>query len=370
MLQEHGASFDTMSFSDVNIKASFRSKVESLINTDFTFAKVKVLNHAGMVLYDHRDISMEGTMYDGIEGEGFQTALAGGAFSKLEEDDGKKMMEVYLPTRGANASHIEGVLEIYEDVTRFEAMVFDALKQALVVPTLIFMTFNILLLLLVLKADEVITANTNLIHNVRKQMQKYLSRSATEAIYSAVTTEKELFRGELQDVVIFFSDIRGFTRYSEHEKPAVVVENLNKLFELQANIIHQYHGVIDKFVGDEVMAMFAKDKVEEAVKAGLEIQQAVAQRNDIHFEIGIGIHCGEALLGSIGTEERRDYTVIGNMVNTGARFCGAALGGSVIISEVVFAQLSDETQVMFALNKPLELKGKNEFMVTYASRVG
>ena len=366
ILRKHHASFDNMSFENQILKKEFRAKVEELIKTDFTFAKVKVFNHSGMVLYDHQDQANEGNMYDAIQGEGFQTALANKTFSKLEDDGGKRFMEVYLPTHAADSDHVVGVLEIYEDVTRFEKMVDVALKGALYIPTIIFIAFNLLLLVIVFKADGVISANTKLLINVRQQMEKYISKSATKAIYNAVTEEKELFRGEMETIVTFFSDIRGFTSYSETQEPEVVVREINQLFELQAEIIHQHHGVIDKFVGDEIMALFPADKVQEAVKASLDIQKAVAEDESIHFKIGIGVHTGEALVGSIGTQERRDYTAIGNTVNTGARFCGAAKGGEVIISDVVYQQLDADMQAGFSLSEPLQLKGKKESIITYA----
>jgi class 3 adenylate cyclase len=368
VLIKNNASFATISFQNESLKQAFRAKVEALVSTDFSFAKVKVFNKTGMVLYDHEEKDNEGSMYDAIQSEGFQTALSNRTFSKLEDKDGKRFMEVYLPTHAANSENVVGVLEIYEDVTRFEKMVFVALKQALVIPTLIFMAFNMLLLVIVFKADKVITTNTNLLINVRKQMEKYLSKSATKAIYHAVTEEKELFRGEMETIVVFFSDIRGFTRYSENHSPETVVKEINRLFELQAEIIHQYHGVIDKFVGDEIMALFPHDNIQEAVKASLDILQAIDADERIHFSLGIGIHTGEALVGSIGTQERRDYTAMGNTVNTGARFCGAAGAGQVIISEAVYQQLDADMQAGFTLSEPLQLKGKTESIVTYASQ--
>ncbi len=352
-----------------NLRQKIRDKMEELINTDFGFAKVKVFNRQGMILYDHEDNANEGELYDDIQGEGFQLALQGKTFSKQEEEPGgRRFIEVYIPAFDLDTKQVVGVLEIYEDVTRFEAMVFNALQEALVIPTLIFLVFNMMLFVIVFKADKVITMNTCLLIKVREQMEKYLSRSTTEAIYNAVTEEKELFKGEMQDIVIFFSDIRGFTSYSENEKPEVVVENLNKLFELQADIIHKYDGVIDKFVGDEIMAMFPKNASQGAVQAGIEIQQAIQDSQDVNFDVGVGVHYGEALLGSIGTEDRRDYTVIGNIVNTGARFCGAAKGGTVIISDVVYQQLDDALQQRFTLSKPLKLKGKEETIITYVGK--
>ncbi|MDQ7004509.1 MAG: adenylate/guanylate cyclase domain-containing protein [Ghiorsea sp.] len=363
VLGKNHTNFETIQSEDVKLK--LRNKMEELIHTDFNFAKVKVFNREGVILYDHEDVANEGDLYDDIQGEGFQLALQGESFSKQEEDsEGRRFIEVYIPAFEKEGS-VAGVMEIYEDVTRFESMVFEALKEALVIPTLIFLLFNVMLFVIVLKADKVITMNTCLLIKVREHMEKYLSRSTTEAIYSSVTEEKELFKGEMKDIVIFFSDVRGFTSYSEHERPEVVVENLNKLFELQADIIHQYDGVIDKFVGDEIMAMFPKNASQGAVQAGLEIQQAIKDSQEVNFDVGVGVHYGEALLGSIGTHDRRDYTVIGNIVNTGARFCGAAKGGEVIISDVVYQQLDEVTQQRFMLSEPLKLKGKNEVIVTY-----
>ncbi|HID36606.1 MAG TPA: adenylate/guanylate cyclase domain-containing protein, partial [Ghiorsea sp.] len=366
ILEENHASFESISHENDDFKQMFRAKIESLVKTDFGFAKVKVFNRTGMVLYDYENKANEGLLYNGVQGEGFQAALANKTFSKEEDEpDGRRFIEVYLPAHAANSNEVVGVLEVYEDVSRFESIVIDALQEALVIPTLIFLAFNMMLLVLVFKADAVITSNTMFLISVRQQMEKYLSRSTTEAIYSSVTEQKELFKGEMQDVVIFFSDIRGFTSYSEREKPEVVVENLNKLFELQAGIIHQHHGVIDKFIGDEIMAIFPKDASQGAVQAGLEIQQEIQACQDVNFDVGVGVHYGEALLGSIGTEDRRDYTVIGNIVNTGARFCGAAKGGTVIISEVVYQQLDDKLKQHFKPSEPLKLKGKNEVIVTY-----
>ncbi|MDQ6989727.1 MAG: adenylate/guanylate cyclase domain-containing protein [Mariprofundaceae bacterium] len=365
VLQENNASLHNISQENQLLKSEFRHKVESLIQTDFSFAKVKVFNPEGVVLYNHKDPSNEGSLYDAIEGEGFQTALANGTFSKLEDDGEKRFMEVYLPAHAVGSAEVVAVLEVYEDVTRFEAMVFAALKQALVLPTLIFMAFNILLFVIIIKADRIISSNTLLLINVRQQMEKYISKSATQAIYSAVQEDKELFRGEMQTIVTFFSDIRGFTSYSENHEPEVVVREINQLFELQAEIIHQHHGIIDKFVGDEIMALFPANNVSQAVKASLDILKAMQNHPDIHFDVGIGVHMGEALVGSIGTHDRRDYTAIGNTVNTGARFCGAAKGGEVIISDVVYAQLDVKMQQQFSLSQPLKLKGKSENIITY-----
>ncbi len=370
VLGENHLSFEAIESTTLPEQTSrkINDKMKELISTDFGFAKVNVFNRKGVILYDYENQTNEGELYDDIQGEGFQHALKGKTFSKQEEGNGKRFIEVYIPAFDLDTKQVVGVMEVYEDVSRFEAMVYEALKEALVIPTLIFMLFNIMLFWIVFKADKVITMNTCLLIKVREHMEKYLSKSTTDAIYSSVTEEKELFKGEIQDIVIFFSDIRGFTSYSENEKPEIVVENLNKLFELQAEIIHKYDGIIDKFVGDEIMAVFPKHASQAAVQAGLDIQQAIKDSQDANFDVGVGVHYGEALLGSIGTEDRRDYTVIGNIVNTGARFCGAAKGGEVIISQVVYEQLDEKHKAYFKLNEPLKLKGKEEVIETYVGK--
>ncbi|MDX8389827.1 MAG: adenylate/guanylate cyclase domain-containing protein [Mariprofundaceae bacterium] len=367
ILQKNNITFQKMPFDSNAFQKIFRNKIEKLLKSDFSFVKTKLFNRDGIVLYDHKTASNEGKPYNAIQGEGFQSALKGISFSKLEEEDQSRFMEVYIPVYDLKNHTIVGIMETYEDVSRFEEKVLTALQQALVLPTLIFIAFNLLFFVIITKADRIISQNTNLLLRVRRKMEKYISPSATQAIYNAITQETELFQGEMQTIVSFFSDVRGFTSYSEHESPEVVVKNLNHLFELQAEHIHAHHGVIDKFIGDEIMAIFPEDNLEGAVLASLEIVKGIHNNTDVAFEVGIGVHTGEALVGSIGTTERHDYTAIGNTINTAARFCSIALAGQVIISDTIFHQLSHEVQQQFMANEKLALKGKTEQMMTYIS---
>lgn len=274
-------------------------------------------------------------------------------------------MEVYLPIQ--NGDTIVGILELYEDVTRFENQVYVALKKALIVPTIIFIAFNLVLFVIIVKADRIINSHTNLLISIRRNMEKYLSRSATDAIYNAVTLKQELFRGEKKELVIFFSDIRGFTNYSERHAPEIVVQELNNLFEIQARLIHEQGGVIDKFIGDEIMAIFPVQNAAAATLTALNIVKAVQSDPAIIFKVGISVHEGEAVVGSIGTQDRRDYTAIGNTINTGARLCGACKPGEVIISSAIYSRLPPAISRRFSLNQVLTLKGKTEFITTYSS---
>jgi len=116
-----------------------------------------------------------------------------------------------------------------------------------------------------------------------------------------------------------------------------------------ADVVAQYRGVVDKFVGDEIMAVFGApksygDDVANAVKAGLEMISGRHKLNEIskyHIQIGIGIATGEAVAGNMGSENRLNYTVLGERVNLGARLCGVADKGEVVIDETTQERLGE-----------------------------
>jgi adenylate cyclase len=145
-------------------------------------------------------------------------------------------------------------------------------------------------------------------------------------------------------VTVLFLDIRGFTSLSERLQPREVVDLLNAYFERVVKVVIKHEGVINKFIGDAIMAVFGVPKAvpdpeRRAVLAGLEIQQAVLEFNEerrfrgqevAHF--GIGINTGQAIAGNVGSSERMEYTVIGDAVNLAQRLQGQAQAGEVIIS--------------------------------------
>lgn len=137
--------------------------------------------------------------------------------------------------------------------------------------------------------------------------------------------------GQTKEVIVFFSDIRGFTSFSEKRSPEEVVEMLNEYFAIMVRIINSHGGVVDKFIGDAIMAVWGAPRhtdkdAHNAVRACLEMRKALAALNERrirrgHTEIfiGIGLHAGTAISGTIGSDERMEYTVIGNTVNTASR---------------------------------------------------
>jgi class 3 adenylate cyclase len=203
----------------------------------------------------------------------------------------------------------------------------------------------------------------------RLMMSRYVSGSTIEQIRQKQLDELEL-GGSRSELCLFFSDVRGFTTFSEQNEPDDVVRYLNQLLNLQVEIIKKHRGDIDKFVGDEVMAVFrGEDKEQRAVQAAIEIQQAMTKLAEPEsvfktLQIGIGINTGTVVVGNIGSRDRMDYTAIGDAVNTASRLCSNAKAGEILISETVKKHL---LQRDFEFSEPftLPLKGKQAALNLY-----
>jgi adenylate cyclase len=154
--------------------------------------------------------------------------------------------------------------------------------------------------------------------------------------------------GEFHDATILFSDIRGFTNLSATMSPEDVTDMLEEYFNQLVPIIFKYHGTIDKFVGDAILAIFGspdedKDQHIHAIRAAIEMQAAMFEINQRRAaagkhtgELGIGIHCGEVIHGFIGAAERMEFTVIGDAVNRASRYCDGAPGREILISPEIY----------------------------------
>lgn len=157
--------------------------------------------------------------------------------------------------------------------------------------------------------------------------------------------------GEKSEVTILCSDIRGFTRKTATMEAEDVVDMLNYYFSALVESIFKYDGTIDKFVGDSILAVFGSPEPdpqqhEKAVRAALAMQEDMKQLNTVRAatgqvvcEIGIGIHCGEVLHGFIGSDERMEFTVIGDAVNRTARYCDGSGSSEVLISPEVYQRV-------------------------------
>ncbi|MCK6615535.1 MAG: HAMP domain-containing protein [Ignavibacteriales bacterium] len=202
----------------------------------------------------------------------------------------------------------------------------------------------------------------------RFELQKFVSGQTINAIKEQ--TEGIKLGGERKTATVFFSDIRGFTAFSEKVQPEKVIEMLNTFLKAQAEIVKKYNGDIDKFVGDELVAVFqGKRMVENAVLASVEIHEKIKELNALRSEgsiaIGIGINTGEMVMGAMGSEERMDYTILGDNVNLGARLCSAASPYQTILSEKSFEYIKDTGWIHTQKLEPLKVKGKEKPITIY-----
>lgn len=181
--------------------------------------------------------------------------------------------------------------------------------------------------------------------------------------------------GENRHIAVLFVDIRGFTTMSESLRPAEVVEILNEYLSLTTRSIFDNGGTLDKFVGDATMAVFnapfdLDDYVFRSVCTAWDMMagaDAIADQFEKRFgkrvAFGIGIHCGEAVVGNIGCDFRMDYTAIGDTVNTAARLESSADRGQILISEEVYEAVRDRIEA--APIGEIPLKGKNNGVFVY-----
>ena len=198
------------------------------------------------------------------------------------------------------------------------------------------------------------------------QLYQYVSQGTIQAVRRSVAAgDDQQHAGQRIDLSLFFSDIRGFTSFSESRDPADIVATLNKILSIQAEIITRFGGDIDKFVGDEVMAVFATPQL--ATEAAIAIQRELGKRRaeiaDLH--VGIGIHHGTVVQGDVGSTNHKDFTVIGDTVNTAARLQAVSKADEILLSEAAAQQLKGPHDFSLVSHGTLELKGKNIRIKSY-----
>lgn len=204
--------------------------------------------------------------------------------------------------------------------------------------------------------------------------RKYVAPQVVDDIMKSGRYKVEL-GGESRDIAVLFVDIRGFTPLSESLKPAEVVEILNEYLNLTTNAIFKNSGTLDKFIGDATMAVFnapfdLEDYEYKAVCAAWdivagakELEQKCLERFGKSVAFGVGVNCGEAVVGNIGCDFRMDYTAIGDTVNTAARLESNAKRGQVLISEHIYQRVKDRVKVQEIGEIPL--KGKSQGVCVY-----
>lgn len=206
----------------------------------------------------------------------------------------------------------------------------------------------------------------------REVLTRYVSRATAEAAHGAArlpSLASVAPSGERRPMAVLFSDVRGFTAFSERVAPEAVVELVNRYLAAQAEVVGAHGGDVDKFVGDELMAVFdGPDAAGRAVLCALSLVDAVdrARRGGDEPRVGAGVAFGEVVAGSVGSPARMDFTVMGDVVNTAARLVGAASAGEVLVTEAVRDACSAGPACpSFVPLPPLVVKGKREPLTVF-----
>lgn len=196
-----------------------------------------------------------------------------------------------------------------------------------------------------------------------ESLRRYLPPALVDRVRDLDAAQKP----QRRPITVMFADIRDFSRFGEHVDPEELIDLANGLFSEAVAAISAHHGLIDKFMGDAVMALFntplnpQEDHVEQAVAAALDVQaRMVAYRSELpsskllHF--GIGIHTGDAVVGNVGSAQRKDYSAVGDVVNLCKRLQELAGADQIIISRRVYEHVRDYALVESLA--PVKLRGR------------
>ncbi len=207
----------------------------------------------------------------------------------------------------------------------------------------------------------------------KNKIASIFGQHVSPAVMEKLLAQKTEMVSEMRHVCVMFLDIRNFTSFSQKKEPEYVVEYLNQLFDFMIDIVNDNHGVINKFLGDGFMAVFGApvtggEDVRNAVRASIQIlsrlEIEVASERIIPTRIGIGLHSGDAITGNVGSKIRREYTVIGDVVNLASRIeqLNKQFKSSILVSDSVIKSAGiDMPELKEAKSLgPVAVKGRDQ----------
>src|SRR5215216_450196 len=203
------------------------------------------------------------------------------------------------------------------------------------------------------------------------EMLSELHSSMAQSLASKILPSRKQMKGERKNVTILFSDISGFTQMSEKLDPEEVIDLINSCFKKLTEIIYRYEGTVDKYMGDCIIALFGapvahEDDPERAVKAAMEIMETLDELKkslSIPIDMHVGLNTGLVVAGSIGSDLRKQYTVIGDAVNTASRIQSVAQPGQILVGQSVYRLTKDVFN--FAEGGEITVKGKKKSIRVY-----
>ena len=212
---------------------------------------------------------------------------------------------------------------------------------------------------------------------LRDYLARYVGNDVIEQMI--LSQDADPLKNERCEATLLFADIRSFTTLSENMSPEEVISMLNEYFDAMVEIIFKHGGILDKFVGDELMAVFSQqtDKTAgplAAVRTAVDMQNRISElmqernaRGQPVFQVGVGVNTGSVVTGNVGAKNRMDYTVIGDTVNVAARLEQMAEGGEVIVGEQTYAYCKHA--VVMSEKGSIKVKNRDEPVKCYEVEV-
>jgi adenylate cyclase len=204
---------------------------------------------------------------------------------------------------------------------------------------------------------------------IKKQFEHYLDPRQVKKLQD--NPDSLVLGGERKYCTFLFTDVRGFTAMSEKLEPEEVTEIMNKALTIQADAVKKYGGMVDKYIGDAMMAIFnapinLPDHETLSVLCAEEIQENIKKAN-LGVEIGIGVNTGYAVIGNMGSETRFDYTAIGDAVNLAARLESSTkeVGEDIVIGYNTIHVENFSSEIILKELKSIYVKGKEKPIQIY-----
>ncbi|MBE9510484.1 MAG: response regulator [Bacteroidetes bacterium] len=225
---------------------------------------------------------------------------------------------------------------------------------------------------------ELMAELTKKVEEQEQTLKLFIKYVPEQVIEKALKNDqKSIFEGELRNIAVLFCDIRGFTPMSEELSPKEVVSFLNDYYTIMTEIVKQYKGSVNQFVGDEIFATFGAlesypDNEINAVFCGIKMMENLHRLNEKYqkkikreIQMGIGINYGEVVTGNLGSEDRIRYSVTGDTVNTGKRIESITkeFPNSILLSNTIYQKIKDVVNVKAW--EPLFVKGKKDKIHIY-----
>jgi adenylate cyclase len=277
---------------------------------------------------------------------------------------------------GIGFAYLQSKLKTYTSILLFfgtwivyylvSATLFNVFDYIIPQPTVL---ITILFIFISIVAFKILAEEEN-VKFIRTTFSKFVSKDVVDELLK--NPNMIALGGARKEITIFFSDVRGFTTLSESLSPEELVKFLNEYLSTMTDLIIEYKGTIDKYMGDAIMAFWGapvalEDHAYYACVASLaqmnklkELQKSWIERNLSSIDIGIGLNSGHAVVGNMGSSHQMNYTVMGDTINLGSRLEGSnkTYGTNIIISEYTYEKVKDR---VYARELDLvQVKGKTQ----------